>query len=327
MKTRKLNFATLVFLLGAIVSLGYMLTYLFPITDNAFVVNNVTPVAAMVDGYVDEIYVQNGQKLTKGAPILHVHPRTYELAYKGALAQYQQSVEGLKVLEKRIEVTKYALKAAQDNLDLLKYRYKQKSDPSISKGIPGMEIQSLAFELKSQSNTVNSLHKQIELEKQELIQAKIGIKTLEAVAEKAKDDVEETTVRAKTDGYVQDMFVGVGTAVRATAPLFSFVNLGDTYIQANLNETDLAHVREGDSVLIFPRTYLGHKVFHGVVRSSYWSVDRVHKNPIEGEQFIFSENKWLLLPQRMPIQIKVLDPNERYPLRAGMSMYVYIKTK
>ena len=92
-------------------------------------------------------------------------------------------------------------------------------------------------------------------------------------------------------------------------------------------ETDLADVRKGDRVSIYPRTYLGHKVFHGTVMSDYWSVNRQYILPLPMSQTVLNENKWLLLPQRFPVQIRVDDVDAAYPLRAGMSTYVYIHTR
>lgn len=323
----KLNFASGVFLVGLMVSCGYLSTYLFPVTDNAFIVNDVTPVAAMVDGYISQIYVTNGQKLHKGDKILQIYPKTYELAYIGAKAQYDQSIVGLEVIQKRLEASKLTLNAAADQLKRMQYEYGQKNDISVRKAIPTLELRSLEYNIQSQKNTVNGLAKQVELTHAELMQATTGIVTLKAVMDKAKLDLEDTLVVAKADGYIQSMDVGVGTPVHARVQLFAFVESKTTYIQANLNETDLAHVKAGNKVLIYPRAYLWHKIFHGVVLADFWAVDRQHKNPVADIPVVFNENKWLLLPQRFPVQIKVLDTSDDYPLRPGMSAYVYIQTK
>ena len=326
-KNHKFNFATIIFAAGGIIALGYFTTYWLPVTDDAFVVANMTPVAAEVSGHVTEIYVQNGQNLKTGDPILLIKPAAYKLEYKGAKAQYDQAVVGLDVIRRRIDATKLDLNAAQAQLDRMNYEYKQKSDKSVIKAVPEIELKILAYTIKSQENIVASLKEHVELEKTALKQASIGIQTLKAVEDKTAMDLEDTVLRAKSDGYIQNMYSAIGTPALAHEPLFSYVDTSQTYIQANFNETDLANIHAGDEVLIFPRTYLGHKVFHGVVMSDNWSVDRQHILPLEKTQLIFGANHWLNLPQRMPIQIKVLDVDTKYQLRPGMSAYVYIKTK
>ena len=59
----------------------YQFSYLFPFTNNAFIVANVSPVAANVSGYITDIYVQNEQPVRKGQALFQVFRRPYELAY------------------------------------------------------------------------------------------------------------------------------------------------------------------------------------------------------------------------------------------------------
>ncbi len=106
---------------------------------------------------------------------------------------------------------------------------------------------------------------------------------------------------------------------------FSLVGTDNIYIQANFNETDLRDVRKGARVLIFPRMYLGRKIFHGVIESDYWSANRQLVDNRTQLQNVINENQWVLLPQRLPVIIRVTDPNPHYPLRVGSSAYVYIQ--
>ena len=324
---KKFNFATLIFATGGVIALGYLTTYWFPVTDNAFVVENTTSLSSAVSGHIQEIYVQNGQNVKAGDQILRIKPEKYKFEYSGVKAQYDQALVGLQVIAARINVTKLDLKAAQDQLERMKYEYKQKNDPAVSKGIPQIELKTLEYNIKSQADIVASLAQQIVLEQTELKQAQVGIQTLKAASEKAALDLEDTLVVAPADGYIQNLYLGAGSSAVAHMGLFKFVDTANTYIQANFNETDLANVHAGDEVLIFPRTYFGRKVFHGVVMSDNWSVERQHIIPLVENQVIISQNHWLNLPQRLPVQIKVLDNDKNYQLRPGMSAYVYIRTK
>lgn len=324
---KKFNFATLIFATGGVIALGYLTTYWFPVTDNAFVVENTTSLSSAVSGHIQEIYVQNGQNVKAGDPILRIKPEKYKFEYSGVKAQYDQALVGLQVIAARINVTKLDLKAAQDQLERMKYEYKQKNDPAVSKGIPQIELKTLEYNIKSQADIVASLAQQIVLEQTELKQAQVGIQTLKAASEKAALDLEDTLVVAPADGYIQNLYLGAGSSAVAHMGLFKFVDTANTYIQANFNETDLANVHAGDEVLIFPRTYFGRKIFHGVVMSDNWSVERQHLIPLVENQVIISQNHWLNLPQRLPVQIKVLDNDKNYQLRPGMSAYVYIRTK
>lgn len=324
---KKFNFATLIFATGGIIAIGYMTTYLFPVTDQAFVVDNMTAISSSVTGHIEQIYVENGQKLKKDDPILLIRPEKYRLEYKGIKAQYEQAQVGLDVIQKRIDVTNADLQAAVDQLNRMKYEYSQKSAKDVINGVPQIELKTLEYNIKSQQSVILGLQKQIELEKTELKQAKIGIETLAVATDKAAMDVADTIVRAPADGYIQNLYIGTGSSALAHEGLFNFVDTANTYIQANFNETDLANVHAGDEVLIFPRAYLGRKIFHGVIMSDNWSVDRQHIIPLKETQLIFNQNHWINLPQRLPVQIRVTDADSQYQLRPGMSAYVYVRTK
>lgn len=324
---KKFNFATLIFTTGGVIAVGYMATYLFPITDQAFVVDNMTAISSSVTGHIEQIYVENGQKLKKDDPILLIRPEKYRLEYQGVKAQYEQAKIGLDVIQKRIDVTNADLQAATDQLNRMKYEYAQKSAKDVANGVPQIELKTLEYNIKSQQSVILGLQKQVELEKTELKQAKVGIETLSVATDKAAMDVADTLVRAPADGYIQNLYIGTGSSALAHEGLFNFVDTANTYIQANFNETDLADVHAGDEVLIFPRAYLGRKVFHGVIMSDNWSVDRQHIIPLKETQLIFNQNHWINLPQRLPVQIKITDANSQYQLRPGMSAYVYVRTK
>jgi multidrug resistance efflux pump len=107
--------------------------------------------------------------------------------------------------------------------------------------------------------------------------------------------------------------------------LFTLVNAGNIFVQANIEETDLAGVKQGDKVTIYPRIYLRSKSFEGVVVSSPFGVTRQITQPFSGNQIIATENKWLLLPQRLPVIIEIINADSKYPLENGMSVYVRIR--
>ena len=103
------------------------------------------------------------------------------------------------------------------------------------------------------------------------------------------------------------------------------MNDGEIYIQANFEETELAGVNAGDKATVYPRTYFGRKSFDGVVVANPFGVSRQMNQPFSGAPIVQTENKWLLLPQRLPVIIKITDTDKEYPLINGMSTYVRIQ--
>jgi multidrug resistance efflux pump len=105
--------------------------------------------------------------------------------------------------------------------------------------------------------------------------------------------------------------------------------MSNLYIQANFNEIDLRDVRDGDKVIIIPRVFFGSKIYHGVVVGNSWAANRqitTAKNQIQ--TVTENENNWVMLPQRLPVQIRITDyDNKNYPLSIGSSAYIYIQTR
>ena len=143
--------------------------------------------------------------------------------------------------------------------------------------------------------------------------------------ESAKTSLGYTKVIAPTDGRIENVFLGIGAHVSPGAGMFTLVNEGEIFIQANFEETNLAGVKAGDKATVYPRIYLGEKSFEGVVVANPFGVSRQMNQPFSGAPMVQTENKWLLLPQRLPVIIKITNLDEKYPLISGMSTYVRIQ--
>ena len=77
-----------------------------------------------------------------------------------------------------------------------------------------------------------------------------------AARDKAAYDLAQTTVRAPADGVIaQASSFKVGQFVGAGTPLFSLVETGDTWIDANFKETQLTHMKPGQKAEIVLDTY------------------------------------------------------------------------
>ena len=97
------------------------------------------------------------------------------------------------------------------------------------------------------------------------------------------------------------------------------------WIQANFDETDLRRIRPGDHAIVFLRMYYFHRIFHGKIVNNIWPANRQKTAFRSQQQIVQNDNEWLLLPQRLPLQIQILDPDPNFPFHPGASAYVYLK--
>ncbi len=323
----KINFPIVIIIIAIIIGAVSFFSYLIPFTDNAFVVANNQTVAADVSGYISKIYVANGQKVKQGQPLFQVYDEPYKLALAKSTAAYQQAKSSLDEQIQQIAKDNAALKSSQINLDKAKTEYAMKSSPLASNSVSALDIKNAKYSVQSLEQQVSSDLTQLKIDQSRLSQKQQAVEQAKASMNSDKINLDETLVRAGSDGVVDNMFLSVGTPVTQRQPLFSFINTSKWFIQANMNETDLRKVRPGDKALIWLRMYGLERVFHGVIVNNLWVTDRQNTTNRSQQQVISANNEWLNLPQRVPLLIEVSDPDSQFPLNPGVSAYVYIQTK
>ncbi len=310
-----------------VVGVYHLFSYMIPFTDNAFVVTNVTPVAADVSGFISEIHVKNGQQVKKNQALFTVYQPPYELAYQQASADYQEGIKKITVLERQMDKTKSLVKASAATLAKTNYELSLKQNQQVVEAISTLEVKKLTYDVETLNQQLTALHQEVQVLAAQIEQQEQTVASLRARRDNAKINLDLTTVRAPSNGVIDNLYVSLNTSIKIHEPIFSFIDTAAYYIQANFNETDLRNVRVGDKVYIVLRMYYFDKIFHGEIVNTLWAAERqttVSKSQLQKVQ---NENEWLLLPQRFPLQIKILDPDPNYPLNPGASAYVYIATK
>lgn len=321
----EINLPVIVVIIGFCIALYHFFSYMIPLTNNAFVVTNVTPIAADVYGYITKVYVKNGQAVKKNDPLIEVYQEPYRLAYEYAKSTYEKAIEQVHVIDKKTKKTRDLLKAATFDDEKAKLEYELKNAPSLRQAVPSLEVKLLRYRWQSFEKKKEALKKQIEVEDQQIVAQRKEIKALKAAMDNALVNLNLTTVKAPLDGIVDNLYISPGTPVKIRTPLFSFIDTTHWWVQANFNETDLRRIRPGDEAIIVLRMYYFRKIFHGRIVNTVWASNRQETSQRTQQQKIRSENEWLLIPQRLPLQIEILDPDPNYPLQPGASAYVYLK--
>jgi membrane fusion protein, multidrug efflux system len=163
---------------------------------------------------------------------------------------------------------------------------------------------------QEQDNAVENLQvtaASVQLEKASLAQAELNLRN--------------SKVFAATDGYVTNMTLCVGSMVTALQPLFALISNEQYWVDANFKETELRNIRVGQTAKIIVDMYPSY-VFKGVVDSlSGGSGAAFSLLPPQN-----ATGNWIKITQRVPIKIRILNPNSQYPLRIGTTATVTIDT-
>ena len=107
----------------------------------------------------------------------------------------------------------------------------------------------------------------------------------------------------------------------STTSAVGLVSSKNIWIDANLKETDLTYVRNGNPVEITVDTYPGHTWTGHVDAISAGSDSTFSALPSEN-----SSGNWVKVVQRIPVRIKIDQRPGDPPLRAGMSTVISIDT-
>lgn len=317
---------TYVIIFVLIIVLGYNFSYLYPFTNNAFVTANVRPVAADVEGYITKIYVKNEDYVVKGQPLFSVFKKPYELTYKKFKSEHAADKARLRVLNEELEKTKYLILSQEAIYQKLNFDSRQYDLALRDHAVSKIDTNTLLNEKKAAFNKLNALKKELSSYYHKIDEQKMRIKASNYLMKNALVNLNETTVYAKNNGIIQNMYSSLGTPIKLLQPVFSFIDTDSMYLQANLNETDLRKVKAGDKVTIYTRMYFTKKIYHGEVVSRNWAASRQVTDFRSQEQIVTNnENNWFLLPQRFPVQIKLIDYDPKnYPLGVGASAYIII---
>jgi multidrug efflux system membrane fusion protein len=293
-----------------------------PYTTNAFVVANVRPVAALVPGPISEIYVLNNQFVHKGDPILTIYPRPYELAVSGLRHRLEAVTCEIRAGREAIEKDRHLIDEKKAEYAYAKYK-SEIEQPLVEKDfVPKLTGKLLQQNEAIQAAELQKARAQRAESVEQLNTSRARKKSLEAQLEEAEIRLGWTTIYARCDGIVSNMFLSEGMVVQEGQELFAFVDTARWWVQANYKETVLTHVKPGQRARIKLPMYPG-VPFHGRVTEIGWNANRQRTGQY-ALPVVEKENEWFLLPQRFPVQIALDSPPPEHPLHVGMSADVQI---
>ncbi len=298
-------------------------------TEDAYLQQAKITIASDISGRVVTVPVSDNQKVKAGQVLFQVDPAPFGMALRqadAALASARIQVEQLKSAYHQAVANE---RAADDMVNYMTTEFGRQSK--------------LVKSGNSTQATLDEARHNLEDARQKQIVAKQGIQSalaalggnpdipvdahplvLTALAARDKEayDLARTTVRAPADGVVyQAASFKPGMYVTAGMPLFTLVETGDTWVDANFKETQLDHMRPGQPVKVVLDTYPDHPIKA--------TVDAIGAGT--GEEFALlpaqnATGNWVKVTPRIPVRLKLLNDSSKLALRAGMSASVSVDT-
>jgi membrane fusion protein (multidrug efflux system) len=138
----------------------------------------------------------------------------------------------------------------------------------------------------------------------------------------AQLNLQYTNITAPTSGWLSNVTVRVGDNLRNDMGVFALISDAEYWIDANFKETQMEHIKVGQTAEIVVDMYPD-KTFAGIVESiSGASGNAFSLLPPQN-----ATGNWVKIVQRVPVRVRVLEPDPNHPLRVGTSSTVTIQIR
>jgi len=290
-------------------------------TDDAFIDGHIVHVAPQVGGRVRRVFVTDNQPVRAGHLLVEIDPADFRVKLDQAIASWAaargrlaQARAGLAV-EAAADVV--AARADADNAAADLARYRATTTGAVSRqavDAASTTAARMGAQLVVAQKRTAAAGAQIELARSQVEAAEADVGAAGAAVEQARLQLSYTKIRAAEAGRVTTKNVEPGNYVQIGQELLALVS-DDVWVTANFKETQLAHMRPGQPVVISVDAY-GHD-FHGRVDSvQAGSGARFSLLPPEN-----ATGNYVKVVQRVPVKIVFDDPAEGgFLLGPGMSV-------
>lgn len=296
-------------------------------TDNAYVKARMVLVSTDTPGRVLEVAVTDNQVVNAGDLLLRLDSSGARIAVQKADAQVAKVRAELAALRaqyrgKQTEIASarsrfaYAKKQEKRQQGLLNKNFVSASrydDARQQADVAARQIGTLRQQLASISEQLGGDAKADDL-------SHPSYRAALALRDEAQLNLERTVVRATVSGVVSQL-PEPGQYLKIGAPALALVANEGLWIQANFTETDLTHMREGQSVTVHIDAY----------PDASWQGRLASMSPATGAEFALipaqnATGNWVKVPQRLPVRVELIQTESQPRLRAGLSAVVSVDT-
>lgn len=149
-----------------------------------------------------------------------------------------------------------------------------------------------------------------------------NIKAAQAAVNQAQLDLEHAHVVAPTQGTIANLSLRPGNTVQPGVPLFALIGNQEYWVDANFKETELERIHPGATATVTVDMYPDHP-FRGVVESVSAGAGTVFSLlPPQN-----ATGNWVKVTQRVPVRVRIVNPDPAFPLRIGTTATVEVAAK
>ncbi len=296
-------------------------------TDNAYIAGSITTISSQLDDIVMWVGADAGDFVTAGQVVVRLDGGTAKNRLDRAKSELAATVQQVAALKQRVQRQRAEVRQAQANYELARNEA-QRRNQLAARGMVSKEEREIAVLRQREAQAA------LETAQQMLAEATIKAGPM-AIADHPKvqiaaaavrgvfTEVNKGTIVAPVSGHIAKSLVSVGDTIKAGQPLLQLVQLDQTWVEANLKETQLQNLRLGQSVEILSDLY-GEDIVYGgeVLGTGTGTGSAFALLPAQN-----ATGNWLKIVQRVPVRIAFTGEQIRdHPLPLGTSLTVRIDT-
>jgi membrane fusion protein (multidrug efflux system) len=298
-------------------------------TENAYVKMDKIAISADVSGHVQHVAVGENEVVETGQVLFRLDDARYRIALAQKEAESQNALQEVESMVASFRQKQAELEVTRHDVEFYQRQFERAEDLQKKGHTSQAKLDEARRDWLMSRQKVEAL-------RQEMAGAlaKLGgdpdrparhhshvLETFAARDESALD-LNRTTIVAPQSGIVSNIQLQIGEYVEAGTPVFSIVVREPVWVESNLKETDLTHVRVGQNARVFIDAYPDHA----------WKAKVTGIGAATGAEFSVlppqnASGNWVKVVQRLPVRLTLERRPDDPPLRAGMSAEVEIDTE
>jgi membrane fusion protein, multidrug efflux system len=305
-------------------------------TNDAYLRADAVTVAPRVSGYIDEIYVKENEHVAAGQPLLHIDKRNYQDAVSQDTASVAARGADVSAVDSQIRQQREVIAQNREQLASARAKAQFARDQTAryrALNDEGADTEEKYAQAQSESRqndaaeaaaraSLRAAESQLEVLASQRAQALAQLESAKASVSTARQNLDDTLLRASVEGTIGDDSARLGQYVQPGTRLMSLVPVMSVYLVANFKETQLGRMRVGQKATVEIDALGGAKIDAEVESFA----------PGTGSQFALlppenATGNFIKIVQRVPVRLRLLPPKDLAGrLIPGLSVTVRVDT-
>jgi len=286
-------------------------------------------ISPQVAGQVVAVAAKSNTAVKKNDALFNLDPEPYRIAQANAEAQLgiardqaNTLIETYRSRLQQIDEAKATLDYAQTNYDRQQHLFDTGAAPRSTLDAAIRDLQTAKANLASLQREAAAALAQLGGNPDLPVDQQATVKQAQAAVDAAARNLRLTSIVAPFDGIPNNVeSIAVGAFLNAGQSAFPLVSMHDLYIEANIKETELTYVRDGDPAQVTVDAYPDSPIAATVTTLA----------PASGSVFALlppqnATGNWVKVVQRVPVRLSFGEVRDGLALRAGMSVKISIDT-